>query len=322
MFWKANLATCSWVSSKLNMTNIRAGCLPASSLQKLPASALCSDYLGGFCRRGDKCLKVHEICAVAEANRQELQGPDCLAGPTNYLLESPRLTPLDKCVFDDNGPGKLSSHGVRHDNDHVDIRDIQILPTTDEILCRKLPYMPRKDDNTMHHLLPGQRRLMDINFRQLRYDSTEVIIDACYHACQSLVASISQPRAPDYDDRVQTPQGFQYHLYCDIGFESARFHENQGVHIRASFSCPEALRSRRIISSGRLETGMLVALIGWDEASRTLSTTFMIVDLCQSTDAMKPLTGDHSRGMFFLSSPLDSCLTLQSFRSPFFRRQR
>jgi len=309
---KANLAMFPWFSSKLNMTNIRAGCLPASSLQKLPASALCSDYLGGFCRRGEKCLKVHEICAVAEADHQEVQGSGCLAGPTNYLLQGPRLLPLDKCVFDVNGPGNLSSHGVRHDNDHIDIRDIQILPTTDEILCRKLPYMPRKDDNTMHHLAPGQQRLMDINFRQLRYDNTEVIIDACYHACQSLVACASKPRAPDYDDRVQTPQGYQYHLYRDIGFESARFQENQGIHIRASFSCPEALRSRRIISSGRLESGMLVALVGWDEASGTLSTTFMIVDLCQSTDAMKPLTGDHSRGMCFLPYPLESFLTLKA----------
>ncbi len=281
---------------------------------------MCSDYLGGFCRRGDKCLKLHEICAVAEVTLQETQTQKCLDGPTNYLLQSPRLSPLDKCAFDEDGPGHLSRLGVRHNNDHVDIRDIQILPTMDEILCRRLPYMPKKDDHTTHHWVPGQQRLMDINFRQLRYDSTEVIIDACYHACQLLVASILQPQARGYDDRVQTPQGFQYFLYRKISFESATFNENQGIHVRTSFSCPEALRSRRIISSGRLESGMLVALVGWDDVSRTLSTTFMNVHLCQSTDAMKPRTGDHSRGLWFLLFLISRCLTLNSFRSPIFRR--
>ena len=278
------------------MMNVRAGFLPASSLQERPISALCADYLGGFCRRGDKCQKAHDICAIAGTERQDVRKSDGLDAATNFLSWSPRLIRSDKCVFDDDGPGFLSSKGARHDNDHLDICDVQILPTMDEILCRRLPYMPPKDDHMPHRYVPGQRRLMDINFRQLRYDNTEVIIDACYHASQILVASISQPQLTDYDDRMQTPQGYQYNLYRSISFESARFHESQGMHIRTSFSCPEALRSRRIISSGRLESGMLAALIGYDKGSDTLSTTFMIVDLCQSTDAMKPMTGDHSRG--------------------------
>ena len=304
------------------MTNVRAGFLPASSLRELPISALCANYLGGFCRRGDKCHMVHDICAVVGAEYQDVQKSDSLNAPTNFLSQSPRLVQTNKCVFDNDGPGTLSSKGARHNNDHLDIVDIQILPTTDEILCSRPPYMPQKDDHTPHRYLPGQRRLMDVNFRQLRYDNTEVIIDACYHACQILVASASQPPPSDYDDRMQTPQGTQYNLYRNIAFESARFHESQGMHIRTSFSCPEALRSRRIISSGRLESGMLAALIGYDKVSETLSTTFMIVDICQSTDAMKPTTGDHSRGLQFLSSLPMSELTFKSFRSPFFGRSR
>ena len=301
------------------MTNVRAGNLPNSSLQELPASALCTDYLAGFCRRGDKCLRVHEICAVSVAGYQTVQQSN---GPTNVLSQSSRRSQSVPCAFDNEGPGQLSSNGVRHDNDHVDICDIQTLPTMDEILCERLPYMPQKDDHTPHRYVPGQRRLMDVNFRQLRYDNTKVIIDACRHACQLLVTSLSQPPSQDYSDRVQTPQGFQYCMYRNINFENARFHENQGIHLRISFSCPEALQSRRIISSGRLEQGMLVALVGYDRASETLSTTFMNVDLCQSTDAMKPRTGDHSRGLRLLtfSSPL--LLILKSFCSPFFCRSK
>ena len=297
------------LTSESKMTSIRAGFLPATSLRELPVSALCADYLGGFCRRGDKCHRVHDICAVAGADNQDVQKSDNLNAPTNFLSQSPRLVQTDQCVFDSDGPGALSCKGARHDNDHLDIYDIQILPTMDEILCRRPPYMPQKDDHTPHRYAPGQRRLMDVNFRQLRYDNTEVIIDACYHASQILVASAFQPQRSDYDDRMQTPQGFQYSLYRNIKFESARFHESQGMHIRTSFSCPEALRSRRIISSGRLESGMLVALVGYDKVSETLSTTFMIVDLCQSTDAMKPMTGDHSRGLRVLLFPLKYRLT-------------
>ena len=280
------------------MTSIRAGSLPNSSLQELPASELCSDYLAGFCRRGDKCLKVHEICAVSIAGYQPVPP---LYGPTNFLSQSPRRSQSVKCAFDNEGPGELSSNGARHDNDHVDICDIRILPTMDEILCNRPPYMPQKDDHTLHRYVLGQRRLMDVNFRQLRYDSTKVIIDTCEHACQLLLASVLQSRFPNPGIPVQTPQGFQYYFYSDINFENARFHENQGIHLRISFSCPQELRSRRILSSGRLEQGMLVALIGYDQQLKEVSTTFMNVDLCQSTDAMKSITGDHSRGLQFLT---------------------
>ncbi len=299
------------------MTKIRAGSLPASSLRELPLSSLCAGYLGGFCRRGDNCLKVHEICMVAGLAHQDRSNSAYLNGPINFLSKKPRLVSADKCVFDDDGPGDLSSKGVRHDNDHLDIRDISILPTMDEILCRRLPYMPQKDHHTPHRYVPGQQRLTDVNFRQLRYDSTEVIIDVCYHACQLSTTFASQPQASAYDDRVQTPLGLQYYLYRDINIESVSFHENQGIHVRTSFSCPEALRSRRIISSGRLERGLLVALIGYDKVSETLSTTFMNVDICQSTDAMKPITGNHSRGLWFPSFLLGCRLTSRSFRSPF-----
>lgn len=264
---------------------------------------MCADYVGGFCRRGDSCLKNHDICDVTEFQDEPL-----VLGNQNFLSPSPRLLPLDKRVFEDDGPGSLSNKGVRHDNDYIDIRDIKILPTTDEILSRRPPYMPRKDDNSQHHCVPGQGRIMDVNFRHLRYESTEALIDACYHASQFLARSTFGSSKPQYDDRAQTPQGVQYYLYRNINFESLRFQEREGIHVRVSFSCPEALRSRLIIKSGRLESGMLVALIGLDHA-RNLSTTFMIVDLCQSTDAMKPITGNHLRASVLLKLADQSDLT-------------
>lgn len=56
-------------------------------------------------------------------------------------------------------PGGLSELGLRHDNDHEDISDIKILPTTEEIHSPRLEYLPSSDP-TKHHL-PGLAGLLD-----------------------------------------------------------------------------------------------------------------------------------------------------------------
>ena len=68
-----------------------------------------------------------------------------------------------------DGPGNLSITGIpRHDNDHVDIADISIAPTSDEVLCDKPPYLPCNGQNAPHHL-PREMtaRHLDIHFRLL-----------------------------------------------------------------------------------------------------------------------------------------------------------
>ena len=49
--------------------------------------------------------------------------------PINTLTLTPRL----EKPFENDGPGTRSAKGPRHNNDRVDIMDIQILPTTDEV---------------------------------------------------------------------------------------------------------------------------------------------------------------------------------------------
>lgn len=73
---------------------------------------------------------------------------DILAAQTsslhvNYLSLEQRPTNL---YFDADDPGHLSVYGPRHDNDHTNIRDIQILPTTDEIFAiQRPPWIPKKE---------------------------------------------------------------------------------------------------------------------------------------------------------------------------------
>lgn len=71
-----------------------------------------------------------------------------------------------------------SRAGGRHSNDHTDFRCIAIVPSVDEVLCKKLPFLPASDsDEEASHL--------DRHFRLLRHDMVATVIDA--------VASIKPP---------------------------------------------------------------------------------------------------------------------------------
>ena len=267
--------------------------LAPPALPQLPANQICNDYVKGFCRYGEECKWSHEICATSnpEPASPRLQHPE------NVLTLEPRRSSRTTRPFDDDGPGALSAYGPRHDNDHVEIKHIRILPTTNEILSKRPPYMPKKNPFSPHRLPCGQQRLLDIHFRHLRYESTESIIDSCYHASQQLTGILSGPNLKDYDDRMVTPKGFRYSLFRDVQIVEFIFSDTRAITVRVSYACPRALRGRRLGQSKHLEDGMLIALIGLDQDG-SLSTTFMEINIRQSTEAMKPHTGNDLRGWF------------------------
>ena len=296
---------------------VRAHKLMPPSLPWSIESALCKDYLKGFCRNGDACSRSHAIYRIVNQD-QSSQAPTPLVSQ-NALDLGPRVSAKDDSVFDHDGPGHLSFRGSRHDNDHADIREVRILPTADEILSQRPSYMPYKDFHLPHFLEAGQSRLLDTLFRQLRYDSTESIIDACYHACQKLVLSRTAqlPTLDNYEVRQDTPKGTRYHLFWEVSFEELIFDDVKGIIIRISFACPPFLRGRRMHTSGFFEDGMLLGLLGLDNTDSSLSVTFFETHLRESTDAMQSRGGKGMRGKpyVFLTDaeanalqPLYSCL--------------
>ncbi|ETL45649.1 hypothetical protein L916_04299, partial [Phytophthora nicotianae] len=64
------------------------------------------------------------------------------------------------------------SVGPRHDNDHRDIRDIRLLPTSEECLSRETPLLPGNYPfhENAHWLPPGPERWVDTHFRLYRED--------------------------------------------------------------------------------------------------------------------------------------------------------
>ena len=238
-------------------------------------------------------VKAHRLSPdlIPEAYR-ELHRPRVSSSAVNYL--SPEIRPAPAPI-DDEGPGQLSRAGPRHDNDHISIRDIQILPTADEILAvDRPPYLPKKDLQEPHYVTAPMLRLLDMQFRHLRYDQTEYIRDICYEAAQ-LLAFTYPPTSPNFQLKQETARGNRYFLYRDVHFEEIISHERRGLVVRVSFACPGYLRGRRIHTSGRLQERMLCAIVSIDGAEDELVTTFFEIHLAQSTDSMNPRGGDGMR---------------------------
>ncbi|CAM9360644.1 unnamed protein product [Ectocarpus sp. 12 AP-2014] len=63
-----------------------------------------------------------------------------------------------------------SSPGGRHSNDHGDFRSITIVPSVDEVLCDKIPFLPTEMERDIPHL--------DRQFRLLRHDLVSSVVDA------------------------------------------------------------------------------------------------------------------------------------------------
>ena len=161
-------------------------------------------------------------------------------------------------------------------------------------------------------LPPGTNRLIDRCFRQLRYDNINSVIDACYHAMQQLVTQQETQGYHDYQYGLETPNGFRYSLFRKVAFEELLYHDGKGVVLRVSYDCPRALQGRRMHSSGLLEDGMLVALVGLDKDAGEVDTIFFEVHLRESTEGMRTRTGTHARGRFHSQISTYSLLTKNS----------
>ncbi|KAL9057566.1 MAG: hypothetical protein Q9206_002298 [Seirophora lacunosa] len=134
-------------------------------------------------------------------------------------------------------PGALSELGPRHDNDHADIFDIKILPTTDEIQSLRSEYLPSSDP-TKHHL-PGLAGLLDRQFRLLREDTVGQLRDAVQIECKRL----TQPA------NVQSPSkrpnnGVRNIIYQNVVLLRLEFDRKRGLQVVAEFDQPPAVAKK------------------------------------------------------------------------------
>jgi hypothetical protein len=134
-------------------------------------------------------------------------------------------------------PGMLSPSGRRHDNDHHDIRQIEILPTEDEVAsAERSEYLPIRDPRSLH--LPGVEGLLDRHFRLVREDTVGQLRDAVRSELQKL------RHIPGTTPDAHTgSKGARTSTYQDVQLEKLHF-DQDGICAEISFAQPHFLVSR------------------------------------------------------------------------------
>lgn len=134
-------------------------------------------------------------------------------------------------------PGVLSELGPRHDNDHANICDIKILPTTDEILSPRTEYLPSSDPTKQH--LPGLAGLLDRQFRLLREDTVGQFRDAVQMECKRL-AKPANAQPPSKRQR----NSIRNIIYQNVALLRVEFDRKRGFQVLAEIDQPPALAKK------------------------------------------------------------------------------
>jgi Zinc finger C-x8-C-x5-C-x3-H type (and similar) len=134
-------------------------------------------------------------------------------------------------------PGELSNSVPRHDNDSARIAKISILPTRDEVLSLRDPYLPI-NDIAAPHFLDGASRLLDINFRLLREDMIGPLRNAVNLILQKLSPEVPISKQLSHQNYLREPNMVSTRLYFDVSVESAQFVKNNGLTFQLRFRQP------------------------------------------------------------------------------------
>jgi hypothetical protein len=162
-------------------------------------------------------------------------------------------------------PGELSERGPRHDNDHENIEDIQILPTMGEILGERAEYLPRSDPSTWH--LPGITGLLDRQFRLIREDTVGQLRDAAKVELGRIHNGNGQGAATRH-------AGARTYSYRNVRLAGAEFDEHKGLLCALQFDQPRELKNKSKTKrndwwaeSNRLAPEALIMLLGSDQVA-------------------------------------------------------
>ncbi|KAI1335495.1 hypothetical protein F5Y15DRAFT_409082 [Xylariaceae sp. FL0016] len=184
-------------------------------------------------------------------------------------------TPADRAEFvlRQDLPGHLSAAGRRHDNDHVRIQDIRILPTEDEIASDRAEYLPTNVPSQFH--LQGIHGRLDREFRLLREDTVGQLRDA-------VRAQIEAMKNPETHLKKSTLRVFNYQHPIVHDLQVGKL---EGVEIVVRFLQPAQRkdaqgRKQWWMHSKRLQPNSLVCIV-----SETGSALFFVVT--QSTLRVK-----------------------------------
>lgn len=145
--------------------------------------------------------------------------------------------------------------GGRHDNDSADICEIQIMPTSEEILSSRSEYLPVKDPQRWH--IGGVSGLLDRNFRLLREDTVGQLRDTIH--------ALLKPSNTNKDARSNQVRTY---VHDNVRVVHIHFDRFAGLLFVVQFCQPNNVREMNKRQreewweqSKRLQSGALVCLL-------------------------------------------------------------
>ncbi|KAF9433981.1 hypothetical protein BGZ76_008735 [Entomortierella beljakovae] len=120
--------------------------------------------------------EVNRLCQIVNDAEESTKRPARYLNDTDEypMSRGGHNKPFIDMAYDP--PGILSEYGPRHDNDELEISNIKLLPTQDEITCTRTPFLPSNGIQDAPHFLPsGWKRQLDIHFRLYREDLLDSI---------------------------------------------------------------------------------------------------------------------------------------------------
>ncbi|PSR85568.1 hypothetical protein BD289DRAFT_467327 [Coniella lustricola] len=179
-------------------------------------------------------------------------------------------------------PVEMPIPGTRHDNDHLSIADISIVPTANEILCDQPDYLPSTDCRQPHFLQNPAQRHIDTHFRLLRhdiFDSLKTTVHPLLHSAEACVNVSSWSKG-----------NVNAHFYRDAIISHISVHEKRGFEMILMFSVthiPHAKtteeRRRWWTESKTLEPGSLICLVS-PVAEEAVPLLLIVVEKCTKSD--------------------------------------
>lgn len=182
--------------------------------------------------------------------------------------EKSRLADLKRSY---DPPGELSHRGPRHNNDFSDISKISIIPTQEEILSDRAPFLPTNIPGAPHFLPEGIARLLDSQFRLLRED----MLHPLRMGINSFLQFLADPNRNNKILRKYQEKGGKYRqdngdlfIYPRARFVRISVDKRRGFSCRIAFPAPtnsgKNVKERTLYwkkHSKKLMNGNLVCLL-------------------------------------------------------------
>ncbi|KAI9645837.1 hypothetical protein NHQ30_005272 [Ciborinia camelliae] len=204
--------------------------------------------------------------SIIPSRTQELRGMIARATGLLYQENQSQVAEVSTTAVQSTYPREIILPNGRHDNDKMDITDIGILPTEDEIRSEAVEFLPSTDPDQPHFIIDPAARLLDTHFRLLRHD----IFGELKSALGGLILTIEADPSVLENSRLNL-KDIRAHSYVKAQVANITFGHRGGLEAQLSFSHPTQLankfqgeRRKWWEESKRLSEGVLLCLLSFD----------------------------------------------------------